>query len=446
MKEQTASRTLALGFLLVAMVVAGLLLTARPAHAAEYTVTSTNDSGTGSLRQAILDANAAAGADDIGFNIPGDGPHTIRPASALPKITDPVTIDGYTQPGASENTLARGNDAVLKVELDGTGAGNAHGLWVAAPHNTERGTTLRGLAINRFLFDGINVDGGATTVQIEGNYIGTDPSGIQDFGNGRCGCADGVGVAGQAVFIGGTSPGSRNVVSGNGRSGVHIWGFDGKRTITWVQGNYIGTAKDGTTPLGNSRSGIEVFDAYDNQIGGSPSGGANTIAFNGQNGVTVAGTNTTANSIIGNSIFSNGGLGIDLGYSDGTTPNDAGDADTGPNDLQNYPEITSARPTVLRKRVRGKIRRIPTTTIAGTLNSLPNQPYTVQLFSNPGDDPDEGKTFIGETVVWTDANGNGTFGLRVARSKAPVGSSITATATATNKTSEFSDPRTVGQG
>ncbi|MBI3418499.1 MAG: hypothetical protein HY043_24675 [Verrucomicrobia bacterium] len=111
-----------------------------------FTVTTTNDAGAGSLRQAIGDANASPGLDSIIFNIPGAGPHSIQPLSPLPTITDPVVIDGYTQPGASPNTLSQGDNAVLVIELDGTSAGaGASGLTI-----TSGGSTVSGLAINRF--------------------------------------------------------------------------------------------------------------------------------------------------------------------------------------------------------------------------------------------------------------------------------------------------------
>src|SRR5437879_3578388 len=86
---------------------------------AAFTVTNNTDGGPGSLRQAILDANTAPGADQIAFAIPGPGPHTISPLSELPTITDPVDINGYTQPGARPNTLAVGDDAVLLIDLSG---------------------------------------------------------------------------------------------------------------------------------------------------------------------------------------------------------------------------------------------------------------------------------------------------------------------------------------
>src|SRR5262245_32065056 len=99
-----------------------ILLASAPATANTYTVTSTADSGAGSLRQAILDANAHLGADTIAFNITGSGVQTITPASALPTVTDPVTIDGYTQAGSSANThpFGQGLDTVLTIELVGS--------------------------------------------------------------------------------------------------------------------------------------------------------------------------------------------------------------------------------------------------------------------------------------------------------------------------------------
>src|SRR5256885_8093230 len=94
-----------------------LALFASPVLAGTFTVTNTNDSGAGSLRQAILDANANPGTDTIAFSIPGSGGHMIRPQSPLPQISDSVVIDGYTQPGTSPNTLAIGDNAVLLVEI-----------------------------------------------------------------------------------------------------------------------------------------------------------------------------------------------------------------------------------------------------------------------------------------------------------------------------------------
>jgi hypothetical protein len=177
-------------------------------------VTNTDDTGPGSLRQAILDANTNLGLDAIEFNIPGEGVHTIQPLSALPTVTDPVVIDGYTQPGAQPNTLAVGSDAVLLVELDGSLAGSAaSGLVI-----TCGGSTVRGLVINRFAVDGIGIStlGGNT---IAGNYIGTDVTGTLRLGNGSFGVnvyggaqSNCIGTNGDGV----ADAGERNVISGNG--------------------------------------------------------------------------------------------------------------------------------------------------------------------------------------------------------------------------------------
>src|SRR5205807_1996407 len=104
------------------------------------------------------------GTDTINFNIPGAGVHTISPASALPTITDPVTIDGYTQPGASMNTLANSDNAVLLIELNGASAGTSSiGLLFFAAN-----CVVKGLVINRFSREGIDLQSGATNTTIQG--------------------------------------------------------------------------------------------------------------------------------------------------------------------------------------------------------------------------------------------------------------------------------------
>ncbi|MCG8404534.1 MAG: hypothetical protein MI923_04970, partial [Phycisphaerales bacterium] len=130
-----------------------------------FTVTHTGDSGAGSLRQAILDANASPGTEVIDFNIPGAGPHTIQPLTPLPTITDPVVIDGKTQPGCT---------GVPFIELDGSLAGSADGLLI-----TAGSSTVRGLIINRFSGDGIELRTNGVN-RIECNYIGTDVGGTVD--------------------------------------------------------------------------------------------------------------------------------------------------------------------------------------------------------------------------------------------------------------------------
>ena len=373
------------------------------------------------LRAAIEQTNAIPGADAINFGIPGTGVHTIKPATQLPTITDTVTIDGYSEPGSSANTLAKGTNAQVMVELDGENAGNGTvGLKVSAPD-----TVVRGLAINRFRAIGIYVWFGSD-VRIEGNFIGTDPSGTTaplafQHGQGAVAIQN---TSGTNV-VGGATPEARNLISGNDGRGVY---FDSEGIE--VSGNLIGTSIDGKSPLGNSGAGIEVASS-DNIVGRAAPGYANTIAFNGGDGVVISGSNRVGNNILSNSIFSNGEQGIELGYNDGVTPNDAGDADTGANNLQNYPVLSSA------KKGAGK------TTIKGKLNSTPNQTFELQFFKNP-EGTDEGKALLFSKSLTADGAGNVSFTFATTK-KVGLGQNITATATkdSTGDTSEFSAPREV---
>src|SRR3954447_12244462 len=131
---------------------------------AVFTVTTTADGGAGSLRQAILDANGAAGADEIRFDIAGPGVHTISPLSAFPALAGQVTVDATTQPGYAGRPL---------VELDGSAAGaGADGLRLTV------GGTVKGLAINRFAGNGVSVlPSTASVFAIQACYIGVDAAG-----------------------------------------------------------------------------------------------------------------------------------------------------------------------------------------------------------------------------------------------------------------------------
>src|SRR5215210_4995677 len=281
------------------------LLAAKPAHGADYTVTSTNNSGAGSLRQAILDANAAAGADNIVFNIPTSDSNcnattkvcTITPASVLPAITQTVTIDGYTQgdatatldDDATENTLAQGTDAVLKIEINGTNVTNSNGLTIGG---TTSNVVIRGLVINCVGSSGTGIrisSNIGTGHRIEGNFIGTDASGTSALPNVSGGI---LASTGNNVTIGGDTPAKRNLISGNGGDGVDY--SLGPASGLTLEGNIIGLDKDGN-PLGNTGNGVVI----------------GSVPF----------SSNTGNRILDNSISSNGLLGIDLG-NDGVTDND----------------------------------------------------------------------------------------------------------------------------
>jgi hypothetical protein len=383
------------------------------------------------LRAAIEEPNATPGADAINFDVPGDGGvATIFPSTDLPPITGQVTIDGYSQPGASPNTLEEGTNAVLKIQLDGLDlvGSNSRGLSFLG----HSGSRVRGLAIN-FFSTGVFVDRTATGLALEGNFIGVDPSGTKDFGNE----SDGVFVSGSTVNVGGRLPDSRNLISGNDGSGIVI---DNTASRTGVSENLIGTDNSGTKNLGNTRQGVEIS-------GSNNFLQSNTIAFNGGHGVKVnvggrASPDPHGDSILSNSIFSNGGLGINLvsnvegpvGGSE-VEGNDAGDVDSGPNGLQNFPVLTSAKTSK-----KG-------TSIAGKLNSEANKTFTVQFFASPEADSSgngEGKTFLGEQAVNTDSSGNATFTFKPTQ-KVPRGQFITATATTDREgnTSEFSKAKKV---
>lgn len=519
------------------------------ARAATFKVKNTADAGMGSLRQAIIDANATPGLDKITFNIPG-AIYTINLLSSFPTITDPVIIDGATQPGFVGLPL---------IELNGTSAGaGANGLAI-----TAGGSTFRSLIINRFGGHGISLgifSGGVVNVGsniITGCYIGTDATGTIDQGNAgdgilinstlnRIGGANpsarnlisgnnssgisilatpgnvisgnyigttargtkslGNSVAGVIIqggsdgnTVGGSTPGERNVISGNGfgvilaaltnfglngnivsgnyigtdvtgtialgnnSAGVQManspnnriggtrksqrniisgnlgGGNDGGISISGelstgnrVLGNYIGTDVSGTANLGNASYGVRLDNASNNQIGGTLAGEGNIIAFSGDNGVQINQTTgvSVGNSIRGNSIFSNAALGIDLSPI-GVTLNDAGDADTGIHNLQNFPVLTK----VFNKGGRTNIR--------GSLNSTRNTSFTIEFFSNSLCDSSghgEGETFIGSKKVRTDPFGDITFTFTRAK-QIPPGQFITATATpeaAPLDTSEFS--------
>ena len=430
------------GFLLAALLAMSLLLAAsKPVQAdTTFTVTSFGDTGDGvcgracTLREAITAANNTPGRDAIHFGLTGitGGAYAIFPTSELPQITEAVTIDGYTQRDAFPNTQDKGTNAQLMVELHGSNAGSvADGLDIRAD-----AVAVRGLAIGSFAGQGVRIEGDG--VKIEGNFIGTDSRGAEleflDFGNG----GSGVRVSGsENTVIGGASAFQRNLISDNGQAGVNL---QSTGTSTRVQGNLVGTERDGTGPLGNDQAGVVVANAERALIGGTRPGEANTVAFNGDDGVAVQASagnlDATGNRISGNSIFSNGELGIDLvggtENATGATANDPKDPDAGPNDLQNRPVITSATTSG------------STTTIKASLNSTSSDAFLIEFFSDPSGN--EGKKFIGDRAVSTNTNGNVAFSFVPSQS---VGAGQRITATATNvveaNTSEFSAPRTVAQ-
>lgn len=159
-------------------------------------------------------SGAVGASNTIGFNIPttdsgynpATGVWTIALQSALPAIsTNAAIINGYSQTGANENTLAQGDNAKLTIAIDGSSHGSTNGLTIA-----QEGSQVFGLDIENFLGDGVLITAPGN-VQVAGCYIGTDPTGETTAPNGT-----GVVIENSFNMIGGSSVGNRNVISGNG--------------------------------------------------------------------------------------------------------------------------------------------------------------------------------------------------------------------------------------
>jgi Periplasmic copper-binding protein (NosD) len=341
---------------------------------AVFTVVNTLDDGSaGSLRWAINQANADADpVSNINFNIPGTGAHTIALTPALPTITHPLVIDGFTQPGSSPNTMTTSDNAVRLITLDGSNlpyipdASQADGLAVTAGGSTIRGLVLTnfgvgvhlmtngtdlitGNEINHCVNFGVEVEGSsnntiggitpdarnlitadfagiligtdqsgtiASANVVQGNYIGPDATGAAAASNNM---EMGIWLTGNAVnnTIGGTNAAARNVISGATYGDVNIdyGGVDGAGPLgNVVEGNFIGTNAAGDAALVGASApygtGVIVGDGAltGNIIGGTTPGSGNTIAFNNGPGVVDAGG--TDNPIEGNTIAFNKGAGV----------------------------------------------------------------------------------------------------------------------------------------
>jgi trimeric autotransporter adhesin len=273
------------------------------------TVTNTNDNGAGSLRAAIGQVNLGV-ANAINFNIPGNGVHTIIPHSGLPEIQKPVTIDGYTQPGAHVNTLATGDNAVLLIQLIGSLAGSANGLVIDGGSST-----IRGLVIGDFSGEGIilQTKGGDS---VAGNFIGTNP-----FGNAVRTNHSGVVVSSGTNFVGGPTPDARNVIVGmTGGYGVFVSGPSAHNNK--IQGNSIGTNAAETALLGTFGDDVNINGGATGNFVGTDSTGVNDATKGNVlcgatfNGVSIYSPHTDFNVVAGNFIGTNEAGAAGLGNHD----------------------------------------------------------------------------------------------------------------------------------
>ncbi len=389
---------------------------------AAFVVTTAADTGVGSLRQAISDANANPGYDAITFNIPGGGVQTITPTTPLPDVTDPTLIDATTQPGYAGTPLIQLNGGNIFYNLPyyppNYPIPNVNGLTLAGGEST-----VKGLDINRFSGYGIGLSGDGNT--ISGDFIGTDPTGTRSQGNSN----GGIYSETRENQIGGSGAANRNLISGNGGYGITLASAGNLPTNNRVQGNFIGTDVTGSNDLGNLQGGINV-QSSGNLIGGQAAVLANTIAFNGGAGVQVGyygyQQNVNGNAILGNSIYQNIGLGIDIGY---TGVSNYNYGSYSPNRGINFPTLASAYP------VSGG------TAVEGTYSGIPDSFYRIEFFANQAPDPSgygQGQTFLGSTSVLTDDSGNAEI-FTTLTNRVPAGEYLTATATdSLNDTSEFS--------
>ena len=385
-----------------------------------------------SLREAIEAANDTAGFDIIQFDISTSDSGYVDPTPGAPgsgdeywsialgltsfeQIDDAIFIDGTTQQSYAGAPV---------IEIDGSGTSSNDGFHLRAGSD---GSTIRGLVINGFDTDGIDINGSDGNT-IQGNYIGTNITGDAAIGN----TSTGINIRAGSMnnVIGGAAAGEGNLISGNG-IGILISGASDNT----IAGNIIGTDLTGTIDLGNGSAGIRVsgVGSDDNTIGGTLAAEGNVIAFNDNDGVQLQNGSGTGNSILGNSIYSNSQLGIDL-HITGRDSNDSGDGDSGANNRQNYPVITNA-----------ETNGINALTLAGALDTDGlNQDYRVEFFASSVADSSgngEAERYLGYVDVTTDGSGDATFNTVIMTSVA-VGEFITATATVDNggdygDTSEF---------
>jgi autotransporter-associated beta strand protein len=264
-----------------------------------------------------------------------------------------------------------------------------------------------------------------SNLTIQNNYIGTDHTGTNALGNRFGGITAPTGGGGGFGFNAKNCLIADNVVAANGAAaGVGGSGVNWGGPTNLFLRNKVGIGADGVRPLGNAGSGFDIFTT-DSTVGGTNLADANLIAYNGAAGVTVSGG--TRNAILGNSVFGNTGLAIDLGGT-GRTGNDAGDGDTGPNDLQNFPDLSAAVPAP------GSI------TLSGVLTSSISTTYRIEFFHSPDFSPasqPQAKTFLGFTNVTTDGSGIASFSVTINQTVS--GGFVTATATdPVGSTSEIS--------
>lgn len=409
----------------------GRTSTPSAAPTATFLVTNTSDSGSGSLRQALIDANTTPAADIINFAIPGSGVFAIQPQTPLPASTGKVTLDGCSQAGARCNVWPPS----LKIELDFSVSGR--GLAFLGGSSLVRGLSLGGSTntalepaeavsfrtkgtnkVQTCLFgvkaDGVTAITGSYGVLItdmsSGNLVGSDLDGVGDAAERNVFASHLVGVylrsSGGSNLVQGNWVGtdaSGEVAMANRLAGILVESDNGSNSLRnnmvsanspvgiWLRfvtgdtltGNQVGVSASGAA-LGNSGPGIRLEDTNRITIGGSAAN-ANLIANNLGAGVQLDAGSGLGNRITNNSIFSNKLLGIDLLPSTGANANDTDDLDSGTNDLQNSPELGPISLGASSLSITYRVMTDPLEAI---------YPLTIDFYISDTDN-EEGKTWIG---------------------------------------------------
>ncbi len=402
---------------------------------------------------------------NYGFTINGANPNIYDPNTSV--TIRGLWINMFSMYGIlannGQNHLIENNYIGLDVH-DNIHGSSGTGIAMSAPNSIIRNNVLSGNAnMGIFLFN--NGDRKATNNLIVGNKIGTDATGNKATPN-HIGIYISDGASNN--IIGGNTPAAANIISGNTEEGIWITSGSPPSATNGnvIKGNIIGLTASGDNLLGNFKEGILITGATNTLIGGATVAEGNqiwgnnigiyainglntngtlnttirnnTIVQNGKTGIAIEADNTIIsdntiayhtgtgfygygpgtgmginilggfhNRISHNSIFSNDGMGIKLREFYFPVPNDLGDDDSGPNDGQNYPVISSVVTTGVNS------------TITGTLNSLPNQPYHLEFFSNDTcpagsyGQYGQGRNYLNAADVTTDANGDAAFTLQV---------------------------------
>jgi CSLREA domain-containing protein len=416
---------------------------ALPAITSPVTINGTSQPGFSGSPIIVLNGNAKSGL------VVAAGGSTLRGL-----VIVNFAGDGLELRGGGGNVI---ETVYIGIQADGATAGGNSGSGIVlqdSSNNRIGGTSIaqRNLIsanTGKGNGGGILINGGTGNL-IKGNFIGTDIGGMLDRGN------EGRGIAlngSSGNTIGGPEAGAGNLIAGNRATGVRLLAGSANNL---VQGNYLGVNKTLTAFIKNDR-GVQVRGSNGNQIITNIIAGhvydgvliwegasnnlvySNLIAYNGQgpigdateaafNGVLV--NSGTGNSILSNIIYGNLNMGIELGNANGTTPNDAGDADTGANGFQNFPVLTSAT------------KSATALAIAGTLNSTASASFIVQFFADQTchwTGYGEGRYFLGHVVVTTGGDGNASFNVSMAPQQVQAGWVVSATATGPGgNTSEFS--------